>query len=54
MDEMIVLILGAALLFGDTVIAKLARSLSSAKNEFEKGLNISQPAELARHAGDAQ
>jgi Sec-independent protein translocase protein TatA len=54
MDEMIVLLLGAAPLFGDTVIPKLARSLGSAKNEFEKGLNISQPAELARHAGDSQ
>lgn len=54
MDGMIVLIVAAALLFGGTAIPKLARSLGSAKNEFEKGLKDSQPTEPARHVVDSQ
>jgi Sec-independent protein translocase protein TatA len=38
-DGMIVLIVLLALLFGGAAIPKLARSLGSAKNEFEKGLD---------------
>jgi sec-independent protein translocase protein TatA len=37
-DGIVVLIVVAALLFGGAAIPKLARSLGSAKNEFEKGL----------------
>jgi sec-independent protein translocase protein TatA len=37
-DGMIVLIVLVAILFGGAAIPKLARSLGSAKNEFEKGL----------------
>jgi len=54
MDGMIVLIAVAALLFGGTAIPKLARSLGSAKNEFEKGLSESKPAEPATHVADSQ
>jgi sec-independent protein translocase protein TatA len=38
-DGIIVLIVVLALLFGGAAIPKLARSLGSAKNEFEKGLD---------------
>lgn len=38
MDGIVVLIVVVALLFGGAAIPKLARSLGSAKNEFEKGL----------------
>jgi sec-independent protein translocase protein TatA len=38
-DGMIVLVVLVALLFGGAAIPKLARSLGSAKNEFEKGLD---------------
>jgi sec-independent protein translocase protein TatA len=41
-DGMIVLIVLLALLFGGAAIPKLARSLGSAKNEFEKGLETSK------------
>jgi hypothetical protein len=54
MDGIVVLIVAVALLFGDTAIPKLARSLGSAKNEFEKGLSESKPAEPARHVVDSQ
>jgi sec-independent protein translocase protein TatA len=54
MDGMIVLVVVAALLFGGTAIPKLARSLGSAKNEFEKGLNESKPTENSTHAADSQ
>jgi Sec-independent protein translocase protein TatA len=39
LDGMVVLIVLLALLFGGAAIPKLARSLGSAKNEFEKGLD---------------
>ena len=54
MDGVVVIIVVAALLFGGAAIPKLARSLGSAKNEFEKGLKGSQPAESARHVVDSQ
>jgi sec-independent protein translocase protein TatA len=38
-DGIIVLIVVLALLFGGAAIPKLARSLGSAKNEFEKGMD---------------
>ncbi len=38
-DGMIVLLVLVAILFGGAAIPKLARSLGSAKNEFEKGLD---------------
>jgi sec-independent protein translocase protein TatA len=38
MDSVVVLVVVLALLFGGGAIPKLARSLGSAKNEFEKGL----------------
>jgi sec-independent protein translocase protein TatA len=38
-DGVIVLVVVLALLFGGAAIPKLARSLGSAKNEFEKGLD---------------
>ncbi len=41
-DGMIVLVVLVALLFGGAAIPKLARSLGSAKNEFEKGLDASK------------
>ena len=37
-DGVIVLVVVLALLFGGAAIPKLARSLGSAKNEFEKGM----------------
>jgi len=39
MDGIVVLIVAVALLFGGTAIPTLARSLGSAKNQFEKGLS---------------
>jgi sec-independent protein translocase protein TatA len=54
MDGFIVLIVVVALLFGGAAIPKLARSLGSAKNEFEKGLSESKPAESAQHTIDPQ
>ena len=41
-DGMIVLVVLVALLFGGAAIPKLARSLGSARNEFEKGLDASE------------
>lgn len=54
MDGFIVLIVVVALLFGGTAIPKLARSLGSAKNEFEKGIAESKPADPAQHVVDPQ
>jgi TatA/E family protein of Tat protein translocase len=54
MDGFIVLIAVVALLFGGTAIPKLARSLGSAKNEFEKGLSETKPVETTAHVGDSQ
>jgi sec-independent protein translocase protein TatA len=39
MDGIVVVVLLAVVLFGGAAIPKLARSLGSAKNQFEKGLN---------------
>ena len=38
-DLLIVIIVIAVVIFGGAAIPKLARSLGSAKTEFEKGLN---------------
>ena len=38
MDGIVVVVLLAVVLFGGAAIPKLARSLGSAKNQFEKGL----------------
>jgi len=46
-DGVIVLIVVVVLLFGGAAIPKLARNLGSAKNEFEKGLKETKPAEAA-------
>jgi TatA/E family protein of Tat protein translocase len=54
MDGFIVLIAVVALLFGGTAIPKLARSLGSAKNEFEKGLSETKPVEPTAHVVDSQ
>lgn len=54
MDGVIVLVVAAALLFGGTAIPKLARSLGSAKNEFEKGLSDSKATTPAQHVVPAQ
>lgn len=54
MDGFIVLIAVVALLFGGTAIPKLARSLGSAKNEFEKGLNETKLVEPTAHVVDSQ
>lgn len=56
MDGIIVLLVVALVLFGSTQIPKLARSLGSAKNEFEKGVATGAPDEdagdrAARRAG---
>jgi sec-independent protein translocase protein TatA len=40
-DLVVVVIVLAVLLFGGSAIPKLARSLGSAKSEFEKGLKAS-------------
>ncbi len=48
MDGIIVVVVAVVLLFGGTAIPKLARSLGSAKNEFEKGLSGSKVAEPAK------
>lgn len=50
-DGMIVLIVLVALLFGGAAIPKLARSLGSAKNEFEKGLKAGKNDSDAANAG---
>jgi sec-independent protein translocase protein TatA len=42
-DGVIVLVVVLALLFGGAAIPKLARSLGSAKNEFEQGMNDGVP-----------
>jgi len=39
MDGIVVVVLLAVVLFGGAAIPKLARSLGSAKNQFEKGLD---------------
>lgn len=54
MDGIIVVIVVVALLFGASAIPKLARGLGSAKNEFEKGLRESSPADPARHIVDSE
>ena len=54
MDGFIVLIAVVALLFGGTAIPKLARSLGSAKNEFEKGLSETKLVEPTAHVVDSQ
>jgi sec-independent protein translocase protein TatA len=38
MDGLVVIVIIAAVLFGGAAIPKLARSLGSAKHQFEKGL----------------
>ena len=59
MDGIIVVVVAVVLLFGGTAIPKLARSLGSAKNEFEKGLGESKvtapdKAETSKHVVDTQ
>lgn len=44
-DGVIVIVILAVLIFGGSAIPKLARNLGSAKNEFEKGLKASKPAD---------
>lgn len=44
-DGVIVIAILAVLIFGGSAIPKLARNLGSAKNEFEKGLKASKPAD---------
>jgi sec-independent protein translocase protein TatA len=46
-DGVIVLIVVLVLLFGGAAIPKLARSLGSAKNEFEKGLEDGKKASVS-------
>lgn len=46
-DGVIVIVILAVLIFGGSAIPKLARNLGSAKNEFEKGLKSSKPADDA-------
>ena len=46
-DGVIVIVILAVLIFGGSAIPKLARNLGSAKNEFEKGLKASKPADDA-------
>lgn len=46
-DGVIVVVILLALVFGGSAIPKLARNLGSAKNEFEKGLKASKPADSA-------
>ena len=41
-DLLIVVIVGAVLLFGGAAIPKLARNLGQAKNEFESGLRTAK------------
>lgn len=43
-DLLIVVIVLAALLFGGAAIPKLAKSLGSAKSEFENGVKVSKSA----------
>ncbi len=43
-DLLIVVIVGAVLLFGGAAIPKLARNLGQAKNEFESGLRTARRA----------
>ena len=45
--ELLLVIAVIALLFGGSQIPKLARSLGSARNEFEKGLNTPSDDEAA-------
>jgi sec-independent protein translocase protein TatA len=52
-DGIIVLIVVLALLFGGAAIPKLARSLGSAKNEFEKGLDESKKPSAATPVSEA-
>jgi sec-independent protein translocase protein TatA len=47
LDGVVVLVVVLALLFGGAAIPKLARSLGSAKNEFEKGLDEGKKASTA-------
>ena len=54
MDGIVAPIVAVALLFGGTAIPTLARSLGSAKNQFEKGSSESKPAEPARHGVGSQ
>ncbi len=49
-DGMIVLVVLVALLFGGAAIPKLARSLGSAKNEFEAGLDAGKRASTSSNA----
>jgi sec-independent protein translocase protein TatA len=44
-DGVIVVVILLVLVFGGSAIPKLARNLGSAKNEFEKGLKESKPAD---------
>lgn len=44
-DGIIVIVILLVLVFGGSAIPKLARNLGSAKNEFEKGLKASKPAD---------
>jgi sec-independent protein translocase protein TatA len=53
MDGIVVLVLVALVLFGSTQIPKLARSLGSAKKEFEKGIDEGAPDEAASSASPA-
>ncbi len=52
-DLLIVVIVIAVVIFGGAAIPKLARSLGSAKTEFEKGLKTGNDGEDAK-AGDAK
>ena len=46
-DGVSVIVILAVLIFGGSAMPKLARNLGSAKNEFEKGLKASKPADDA-------
>jgi sec-independent protein translocase protein TatA len=50
-DLVIVIVIVAVLLIGGTQIPKLARSLGSAKNQFEQGLKEGQAADSAKSNG---
>jgi sec-independent protein translocase protein TatA len=54
MDGIVVLVLVALVLFGSTQIPKLARSLGSAKKEFEKGVDEGAPDEAGASPASAR
>ena len=52
--DLLILLAIAALLFGSSRLPKLARSLGSAKAEFEKGIREGETGEAAAPAADEQ